>query len=240
MDMNDFEITKREVGASITIIAILLAIGILISNSISDSMSDKEKEYSQAIKIENNQKIFKYSMKTDVGNAFVYSILKAENPIVNSDINGKYIKLYRTEEKYTRHTKRVKTGKGYTTKTYYSWDYVGTEEFVSDEIKFCGVVFKNNKFNLPKGEYIDTVKNGINRRYIYYGIKNKTKCTIFTKLKNKTISDNSKVYTNKSINDTISSLDNEMSGIVVFWIIWIPFIILSVFLFYYLDNRWLE
>lgn len=240
MDMNDFEITKREVGASITIIAILLAIGILISNLISDSMSDKVKEYNQAIKVNNNQKIFEYSMRTNVGNALVYGVLETENPIENTDISGKYIKLYRIEERYTRHTRRVKSGKSYTTRVYYSWDYVGDEEFVSDKIKFCEIVFKNSKFDLPKGDYIDTVKNGINRRYKYYGIKDKTKCTIFTQLKDDTISDNSKVYTNNSINEVINSLEKGISSVTIFWFCWIVMIVLIVFTFYYFDNRWLE
>lgn len=40
----DFEITKREILASISIIAVLLLIGFIISGKISDHLMDKKRE----------------------------------------------------------------------------------------------------------------------------------------------------------------------------------------------------
>lgn len=74
--MDNFKITKKEVIASISIIAIMLLIGVLISGKISDWMMDKNAEYNKAVKIESLD-LFEYGMRTNVGNAFVYGDLLA-------------------------------------------------------------------------------------------------------------------------------------------------------------------
>ena len=55
MYWDDFEITKREVLASIAIIAVLLIIGLGISDKISDKIADKNEKYNKAIKIEDQE-----------------------------------------------------------------------------------------------------------------------------------------------------------------------------------------
>ena len=69
----DFEITKREILASISIVAIMLLIGVLIAGKISDYQLDKNEKYNKAVKIE-SQELFEYGMRTNIGNAFVYGI----------------------------------------------------------------------------------------------------------------------------------------------------------------------
>lgn len=51
-DFGDFEITKREILASISIIAMMLLIGVLISAKISQHQMDKNEIYNKAVKIE--------------------------------------------------------------------------------------------------------------------------------------------------------------------------------------------
>ena len=51
-DFENFEITKREILASISIVAVMLLIGILIAGKISDYHLDKNEKYNKAIKIE--------------------------------------------------------------------------------------------------------------------------------------------------------------------------------------------
>lgn len=46
------EITKREILASISIIAVLLLVGVLISSKISDHQMEENEKYNKAIKIE--------------------------------------------------------------------------------------------------------------------------------------------------------------------------------------------
>lgn len=70
-DFGDFEITKREILASISIIAIMLLIGVLISSKISEHQMEQDEVYNKAVKIEDHE-MFQYGLDTDIGNAFVY------------------------------------------------------------------------------------------------------------------------------------------------------------------------
>lgn len=129
MYWDDFEITKREVLASIAIIAMLLIVGLGISDKISDKIADKNEKYNKAIKIESKE-LFDYGMRTDVGNAFVYGELKAVDPVTYPEINGEYMYVEKVKERYTMHTRTVTytTGSGKNrmthtrTEHYWTWD----------------------------------------------------------------------------------------------------------------------
>ena len=73
--MRNFEITKREVLASISIIAVMILVGILISAKITERQMDRNEVYNKAVKID-NQEMFSYGMRTNVGSAFVYGTLR--------------------------------------------------------------------------------------------------------------------------------------------------------------------
>ena len=62
-DFGNFEITKREILASISIIAVMILFGILISSKISEHQMDKNEIYNKAVKIE-SQEMFQYGMDT--------------------------------------------------------------------------------------------------------------------------------------------------------------------------------
>lgn len=241
-DFGNFEITKREIIASIYIIAVMFLIGVLISSKISDWQINQNDKYNKAVKIQSAD-LFQYGMETNVGNAFVYGELKAVDTVTYPEIGGKYIYVKKVKEKYTRHTRRVahKSGKRtyYTTETYWTWDYVGKEGKKAKKINFCGIDFKSNKIVLPDDEYIDTVKESSRIRYKYYGVGTKYKGTIFTALKDKTISDKSVFYNNRDISETVKHLESDMP-LILFRIGWILLTGLVVFGFYYLDNNWLE
>ena len=241
-NFGEFEITRREIIASISIIAIMLLIGVLISSKISDWQINQNDKYNKAVKIESTD-LFQYGMETNIGNAFVYGKLKAVDTVTYPEIGGKYIYVKKVKEKYTRHTRRVahKSGKRtyYTTETYWTWDYVGKESKKAKRINFCGIDFKSNKIVLPDDEYIDTVKESSRIRYKYYGVGTKYKGTIFTALKDKTISDKSVFYNNRDMSKTVKHLESDMP-LILFRIGWILLTGLVVFGFYYLDNNWLE
>lgn len=78
--MRNFEITKREVLASISIIAVMILVGILISAKITERQMDRNEVYNKAVKID-SQEMFSYGMRTNVGNAFVYGTLQAVDPV---------------------------------------------------------------------------------------------------------------------------------------------------------------
>lgn len=242
-DFGDFEITKREILASISIIAVMLLIGVLISGKISEHQMDKNEIYNKAVKIENTD-LFQYGMDTNVGNAFVYGDLVAVDTVTYPEIGGEYIYVEKVKEKYTKHTRTVtykdSNGKSHTKKeTYWSWDRIGSENLRCKEVIFCGITFSSNKIDIPNAHYIDTIKESSRIRYKYYGTGTKFTGTIFTDLKEKTISDNTKFYDDKNIDETVEILQAG-GGIIIFWIFWIILICGCVFGFYYLDNKWLE
>ena len=245
-DFGDFEITKREIIASISIIAVMILIGVLISGKISEHQMDKNEIYNKAVKIENTD-LFQYGMDTNVGNAFVYGDLEAVDTVTYPEISGEYMYVEKVKERYTKHTRQVahtktvngKTQTYYTTETYWTWDRIGSEDIKCKKISFCGITFKSNKFDIPSTDYIDTIKESSHIRYKYYGTGTKFTGTIFTELKDKTISDNTNFYNNMNIEETVERLESG-GGEIVFWILWIILIIICVFGFYYLDNKWLE
>lgn len=245
-DFGDFEITKREIIASISIIAVMILIGVLISGKISEYQMDKNEVYNKAVKIENTD-LFQYGMDTNVGNAFVYGNLEAVDTVTYPEIGGEYMYVEKVKERYTKHTRQVahtrtvngKSQTYYITETYWTWDRVGSEDIKCKEISFCGITFKSSKFDIPSTDYIDSIKESSHVRYKYYGTGTKFTGTIFTELKDKTISDNTNFYNNMNIEETVERLESG-GGEIIFWIFWIILIVVCVFGFYYLDNRWLE
>lgn len=242
-DFGDFEITKREILASIPIIAVMLLIGVLISSKISEHQLDVNEIYNKAVKIDNTD-LFQYGMNTNVGNAFVYGNLVAVDTVTYPEIGGEYMYVDKVKEKYTKHTRTVtyKDSNGKTHKkkeTYWTWDRVSSEDKRCDKISFCGITFNSNKIDLPSADYIDTIKESSHIRYKYYGVGTNYTGTIFTDLRDKTISDNTQFYNSKNIEETVKQLEFG-GGVIIFWIFWILLTGGCVFGFYYAENKWLE
>ena len=242
-----FTITVREILASSSIIAVMLLIGVLISEKISEYQMDKNEVYNKATKIENNTELFQYGMNTNIGNAFVYGDLEAVDTVTYPEIGGEYMYVEKVKERYTQHTRQVahtrtvngKTQTYYTTETYWEWDRVGTESITCKGIKFCGVYFNSSKITFPGANYITTIKESSHVRYKYYGTDIKFTGTIFTDLRNQTIPDHTNFYNDMSIDETLESLQSSGAEI-IFWVFWIILICVCTFGFYYLDNKWLE
>lgn len=240
------EITKREIIASIVIIAFMLIIGLAISDKIQDAVNDKNAEYQKAIHIDNAE-LFQYGMDTNAGNAFVYGDLEAVDTVTYPEIGGEYMYVEKVKEKYTQHTRTVTKTRNVngkpqtytTTETYWTWDRAGSEEIKCEQISFCGITFPSTKISIPGAEYIDTIKESSRIRYKYYGVVTKHTGTIYTDLRDKTISDNSSFYKDCTIEQ---ALEKCTSGgqIIMFWISWLIITGALVYGFYYLDNKWLE
>ena len=252
-DVGEFEITKREILASISIIAVMFLIGVLISGKISEYRMDKNEVYNKAVKIESTD-LFQYGMDTNIGNAFVYGDLQAVDTVTYPEIGGEYIFVEKIEKRYERHektvTKKDSDGKQHTeVEVYYEWDTENIESRHADKVKFCGVVFPYSKIDLPNSNHIDTIKGDkvyswksgeyVKVKFEYFGVSTKYTGTIFTDLRDKTISDNTNFYNDMSINDTVDHLESG-GGEIIFWVLWIILITIIVFGFYYLDNKWLE
>ena len=245
--MSDGIVTKREILLSIAIICIMLLFGVLIGDAINDSVMEKHHEYNTALQINEDKELFEYGMRTNVGNAFVYGELKAVDPVGYEEIEGEYSYIKKVKEKHTKHTRvvtktRTVNGKKQTyteTETYWTWDVVNKESKMCKEISFCDVVFNSNKIVLPRSGHITTIKESYYIRHKYYGLKTKYTGTIFAELKDNTIPKDTMFYNNKNIEDVMESLKSDWQ-LVVFWLVWILLIVGCVFVFYYIDNNWLE
>lgn len=246
MRVGDFVITKREVIASISIIAILLMIGVWISGGITEARLDADEKYNKAVKIEDAD-LFEYGMRTNVGDAFVYGDLKAVDTVTFPEIGGEYMYVRKITERYTRHTRTVtktKTVNGKTqtyteTEVYWTWDEIDRESHKCKEITFLGVTFDSDKIDIPGAGYLETIKESSKLRHKYYGTGTEHIGTIFTELRDGTITDGSNFYEDHTIEETVERL-KAIDWTVGFWILWIFVIGGCVYGFYYIDNRWLE
>ncbi|MDU2491681.1 MAG: hypothetical protein E7D27_14025 [Clostridium celatum] len=237
------EITKREIIASISIVAVMLIIGVIIQGNISEKIMDSNEKYNKAIKVE-DEELFKYGMRTSSGNAFVYGELEVLDPVTYPEIGGEYSYIEKVKEKHTRHTRtRTYTVNGKTrtrTETYWTWDRVGSESIKSKKVKFLGVEFDYAQFLSLDSRHIDTIKESSHIRYKYYGSPIKATGTIFTKLQNNNIGNDIKFYENMSIEETYKYLQEGFGLLFLFWFAWILLITGVVYGFYYLDNDWLN
>lgn len=246
--MSYYSITKREVIASIVIISIMIILGVIIGGKINDNHNDKVAIYNKALKIE-DKATFEYAMSTNVGDAFIKGKLKSVDTVTFDELKEKtkYISVYKDKEIYTRHTRTVthtnSNGNSYTTiEVYYTWDFAGRESKVAKEVKFLGINFKTEEFQLPSHSYITTIKDSwlSNTRYVYYGVKAKSyDYILFTKLKDNKINDTEFNQTDISIQELIDDLSSNVA-IYVFWVLWIAFAVGLIYLFIMAENRWLE
>ena len=241
----DIEITTREVLFSVIILIFMIITGFFIHEKIASYLDDKRQEYEQAIKINNDQELFDYGMRTGVGNAFVYGHLEAIDTVSLDEIEGKYAAIIKVKEKYTKHQREVTHRDGKrtwtTTEIYYTWDVVKKEKFQCKKIRFLKKEFDSNVIELPEPSYLMTIKNNIfsDVRYKYYVNKDSYNGTIFTELKNNTISKSHLIE--KELDEAVQAEIQSTSFLeILFVIAWIILTVFILYLFYILDNRWLE
>lgn len=247
------EVTKREIIISIAIASAMMIIGFFISGEITDFQNDKNAEYQKAAHIENSE-LFQYGMDTNIGNAFVYGELRAIDTVSFDGINGEYLCIEKIKERYERHTRTVTKidqngNKRTETEVYYEWEADSTESKHSENIMFCGIKFPYHKIPYCSNIHIKTINSDkeysfqsgcfVKVRFRYYGTPVSHTGTLYTRLSDGTISDNSRFFNDYTIEQAV---DNCTSGIVnvVFWGFWIALTVGAVIGFCYLDNRWLE
>lgn len=246
MYIGDVEITKREILVCISIIAIMLMLGVWIGGNISEACMDRNEVYNKAVKLESAD-MFEYGMRTNVGNAFVYGDLKAVDTVTYDEIGGEYMYVEKVKERYTMHTRtvtktRTVNGKSQTyttTETYWTWDVVDRDSKKCEEIAFLGVIFDSDKIQLPGDYHIDTIKESSHVRYKYYGVDTEYIGTIYTDLRDGTITDRTPFYKNLTIPETVE-MKQAMDWSWVFWIFWIALTGACCYGFCYLENWWLE
>lgn len=248
MKFENFTITKREIFVCIATTLFLIGVGFLIASAIANKIGENNEKYYKALKINNEQEIFNYAMKTNIGYAFAQGNVKAINGVSIDDIDGRYFKIRKTKEKYTKHTRQVehtrtvgnKTEEYYTTEEYWTWDHVGEEEFNTEKFNFLGEIFDYGTINFKNENFKETKKVDYYTRYKYYVIPFEFDGTLFTYINNNTINQN-EFFVGKSIENIIKEKEKTIEILnVIFWIIWSMLIGAVDFVYVCLENNYLE
>lgn len=250
--MDNIVVTKREILITIIISCILIGIGILISSSIKSNVYEDNECYYKSLKIDNDENMYQYALRTNVGYTLVSGKIKAVNPVSSERIDGQYYYIREEKERYTEHSRRVshtKTvpdGKGgvktetyYTTEYYWTWDNIDTNTYHTDMFNFLGTNYNYDKIRFSKEVYKDTVKESSKIRYVYYVTPIEFDVTLFTFITDNDITD-VHVYYSK-IPEIIENKQKAGTGAVVgFWIAWVFIIALIDFVYVSLENKYLE
>lgn len=246
MRFSNFEITKREILFSTIILCVLVGVGIIISNAISSRLWEKNLDVFSAVKIDNKPDEFDYVIRTDAGNFLAHGTIKAIDPVSLKDIKGSYLEIRKVKEVYTMHTETYTTTdeKGNTqthTRHYWSWDYSGEENFVAKTVSFLGKKIQTNRISFYKTlEHNATIAAGMDTRYVYYTYPATKAGVMYGKTNEKKLKD-LEFTPDVSIERFLEELEAKTKfAIAGFWIGWSIFTIGIIFLFYYIDNRWLE
>ena len=249
MEYENFKVTKRETLVAIAITLALIGLGIIISEAIKNNVNESNEKYYKALKINNDEEMFKYAIKTNVGYTLASGTIRAINGISIDELDGIYLSIKKVKEEYRKHYReekhtRIKSDGTeeiyYTTEEYWTWDYVEEEKIHVDKFNFLGVDFDYDTIEFYNQSYNTTKEVEYHIRYKYYTIPIEFEGTLFTYINNNTITQN-KFSTNKTINEIVKSKEDDVNFInAIFWITWIIFITLIDFGYVYLENNYLE
>lgn len=246
--------TKREILVSVIMVCLLLCLGFFIDSKIVEGQTLSKEKYNKALKIDNNNEMFKYAIETNVGNIINYGEFKIDKGVNSEWLKNDYMYIEKITEEYTRHYRTVCSGSGKSrschTETYYTWDVINSQVSNVPTIKYSGLDFNFNDFkNYPKYRLelnqdmvaknkIDKIKNnciyekirmfGANvgdKRYFYKVINKNFMGTVFGTTKNNKFTDENGLEIN---NQTIKEfVKNKNDGFSIGRIVfWIFYIVL--------------
>ena len=173
----------------------------------------------------------------------MYGTLKALEPVSTNELEGEYLLIKMVYEEEVEKKRKVEDDEGNVHyETYYEWEEIGEETISTENVSFCGVEFPLSKFSNLTESYIKTVNDshfwGNDKRTKYYAVEAEMNGTIYTQLKDGTISDNSS-FRESDLQTTVESYVPTGAGVYVFWFFWIFLMAVLIFGFCYIDNRWL-
>lgn len=220
----------KQFGIAILVLIVLLLIGVLIAAKMSEKIADRCAVYRKAVELESDDD-FRYGMETEVGNAFAYGVLAAENPITVKWAPGKYMLVRVLTERYQVHTRTVTetetdaNGQTHTTQRteiYYSWDVVDCKEEHVRKIRFCGVEFPYSSIKMPNPLFHKMEYAGPGLRYQYYVLDQIMRGSIFSGLSKSGITKGSPFYLSLHAKEAKEKiLSKETSKQWIFWLVWL-------------------
>lgn len=256
------KVTRREIFVSVSIFILSLAIAIGLTISINAEFSAYKEVLHKALQIDDEEKI-DYAKKTGAGLSFINFELRAKNLVENERLTEKYIAIYEHVEEHNMHTRVVTTGKTTRTEVYWSWDDVSRTVFHDDIIKFNdievpynevdGLLFEDilltsdNTQNLGTGsiksEYYILYTEGKDVRYSYSAVKTGVKYSALVLFETDKIKPfDEKFYIGvKTIAQELESRYASFGSVYfIIWFLWLFITAVSIFIFYFLENKWLN
>lgn len=161
----DSEITRGEIIVVGIAFIIWTALCIVVNLNITNNTLKKNEKYYKSIKIDNDEKIFKYAMKADEGNALVYGTVKAIDTVTLPEIVGEYMAIKVEVERYNQYSREVEDKNedgeviGSHIETWEEWNYETSHLYTSKCVKFLGVDFPYSKFRINNYKILDLDKN---------------------------------------------------------------------------------
>ena len=264
------EVTKREILVSVIIVCLLLCLGLTIDSKIVDIQISSKEKYSKALKINENDEMFRYAIETSVGNIINYGQFSVDMGITDKWLKKDYMSIEKITEEYSRHYRTECSGSGKSrrchTVTYYTWDEIDSQTTNVTKIQYSGLEFNFSDFsNFPKYKLkLDTDSvaedkiNKVKDNYIYdeirffhsvgdkrysYMIVDKTfKGTVFGIAKNKKLKDGASLkITTQGITEFVDNKNNNFNiARFIFWLFYITICVGIVAYYVYLENDYLE
>lgn len=242
------EITKREILFSTLIVSVMVGIGIWISTPIISGVTRSALETASSVTASDPEK-FGYIKRTDAGHFLAEGTLYSNDTITLPELTGQYSKVEKVKEKHTMHTETYTTtdSKGHVhthTRTYYSWDRVGSEEFETKDFTFLGEVFtkKEIHYRLPTKQDTIIKENHFwssDIRYVYYTAPLNVDGVLTGTAQDKSFKDLN-FSKGRTIEKMIDSSEKSIkSAPIAFWILWLLLTGGLVALFYYCENKWM-
>lgn len=242
------EITKREILASVTILAIMVGIGVWLSAPILSKATERYLAVASSV-VANTDDEFDYISRTNAGRFLANGTLSAIDTVRLEELPGVYSSVKKVKEEYRLHTEVYTTtdGKGHTTthtRTYHSWDEVKHWNYKAERAMFRGKEFKIDevyRVRIQKDTIIK-VKTKMfenDTRYVYYTAPVSFDGVMLGSAMNRKYEE-PKFINGLTAEEYIKNTERKLNGsTVLFWILWSLLTAGMIAGFYALENKWL-
>lgn len=156
----------------ICLFTVLGALTLLIKNTAEEARYTKAKLYNTAIHAQSTDS-FNYAVDSQQGNVITYGTFTTPNPVTMPEVTGSYFSISKIEERYTEHTETYECGTEENpqtcTRTYYTWDYHGSDKVAADTLTFHERNYPANIFSIPYARHLncDVIINHCHSGYQY-------------------------------------------------------------------------
>lgn len=157
---------KNRLAITIALCILVASLVWFVGGKVFESNQEQLYNVERSVMID-NVKQFEYELKTNSGLKVAIQGKGDTKELIGFDFmtpSDKYINISFNKQKYTRHTRRVKSGDTYRTEIYYSWDGCGSGDTVAKSLTILEQVIPINNTELMSVDSINpkefTFKNG--------------------------------------------------------------------------------